>query len=104
MKIEWLNQERTLARLTRGLLTRRVACVIRKSWDVWSFIATDEDTSSALRRRLERARDHALELDQEDRRRRSDECNWEVSPSPIVAWLTHPARTRLPLARIARRR
>jgi hypothetical protein len=49
MKVEWLNDERTRARITRGWFRKRCAEVYRHNGDIrWYFVVTDAFVGNAL--------------------------------------------------------
>lgn len=61
MKIEWLNEARTMAKVTRGLFRKRVAIVYRWDrthgfWTFGSYAERDDNCSMWLEWRLNRAR------------------------------------------------
>jgi hypothetical protein len=101
MKIEWLDDEFTRARLTRGLLRKKSAVVVYKSYDDWTYENGDpvpgtytynryaiffDHTYEGVKGKLAKARNKALEWrnnrKERERERQIEATHWLV-PSKL---------------------
>lgn len=63
MKIEWLNDEKTRALVTKGWFRKRCAEVYKASDAWWRFRANEERVSSFMGSRLDNERDRSRRID-----------------------------------------
>lgn len=90
MRIEWRNEERTLAILTRGVLWWRRATVVTRSGGRWRYASTDHYVGDVLDSHLDEQRSKEFKRD----RRREEREKAEA------AWVRVRGQVRIPKARV----
>lgn len=74
MKIKWLNNERTIARISRGIWPwRKVTVVERCGYRNWQHIGTGDDAEDWLSRAVE---DAAIQTEVANKMRDHERRNW----------------------------